>query len=404
MSEPKYRYRYPPCPSYDVPCIQAWLEHMAQRGLHLDGASGFFAGLATFREEAPADVKYRLEAVPKRKGWLDYEDGPTDEAIELAEEMGWEYVCRWKEFDIYRAADPAAPELNTDPQLQAQSLKAVEKRMRGEVVYALFWFILYPLLRSFGPILTAVQIGVVLTLWGWSLLIAQLGVSVYRVWFLARMRRVLLQGEELPPPANLDQRWWRYRLAHWFHVAAVLGFFLVMIVLEFSGTLMLDGKRQPISESAYTPFPTVADLAPEGALYEEQYFGFNDEENTFAQWSSLLMDRAMVWEENAKLTLTDGSSCTGGLYVEYYDTKAPWIAERLAKSLFRRDLRSWNVEEIDLPELEVELDYARGTDRVFNTVILRQGDTVIRAYFYNTALRVINWEDWVQALAAAIYE
>ena len=48
--EPKYRHRYPPCPDYDVGCMEAWLEHMAQKGLHLDGPSGFFLGLATFTE------------------------------------------------------------------------------------------------------------------------------------------------------------------------------------------------------------------------------------------------------------------------------------------------------------------------------------------------------------------
>jgi hypothetical protein len=89
--------------------------------------------------------------------------------------------------------------------------------------------------------------------------------------------------------------------------------------------------------------------------------------------------------------------------VEYYEAKNQWIADRLAKSLFRQDMRTWNVKEIELPELTVELDYARGTDRVFNTVILRQGNTVVRAYFYNSALQVIPWEDWLQALATTIY-
>lgn len=399
--EPNYRHRFPPCPDYDLPCLQFWLEQMAREGLHLDGASGFFAGLATFIEGTPSPVKYRLEAVIKTGSIFDDHSAPTDEAIELAEAAGWEYVCRLKNFDIYRTADPLAPELNTDPQLQAQSLKAVEKRMRGEVFYALFWFILYPLLRSFGPILTAVQIGVLLTAWGWSLLIAQLGISLYRVWFLARIRRLLRRGAPLLPPRNLKQRWWRYRLGHGLHVTAVLGFFLTMLVLGFSGTLTLDSQRQPLSQyPSDPPFPTVADLTAADALYQEQYFGFNDEENTFAQWSSLLMDRAIVWEENALISLPDGSKVTGGLYVEYYDAKSPWIADRLAKSLFQRDRASWNVEEIDLPDLG--LDYVRGTDRVFNTVILRKGDTVVRAYFYNTALRVIPWNDWLTALAQSL--
>jgi predicted dehydrogenase len=78
-----------------------------------------------------------------------------------------------------------------------------------------------------------------------------------------------------------------------------------------------------------------------------------------------------------------------------------WIAGcKWAKTLYARDRASWNVERIDLPDLG--LDYARGTDRVFNTVILRQGNKVLRGYFYNTALRAIPWEDWLQATADAL--
>jgi len=280
----------------------------------------------------------------------------------------------------------------------------VGKRMRGEVYYAIFWWILYPLLRTMGPIITAAQIGALLTFWGWGLLIGQLGVALYRVWFLWRMRKGLLQGEPPRRPDDLKKTGFRYRLLHSLHVAAALGFFVVILVLEFSGTLMLDGKRQPLTEfPGDPPFPTIADLAPEEALYREEYFGFDDEENTFAQWMTLLTECTIVWEENARLTFLDGSTFTGGLYVEYYEAKNQWIADRLAKSLFRRDMRTWNVKEIELPELAMELDYARGTDRVFNTVILRQGNTVVRAYFYNSALQVIPWEDWLQALATAIY-
>jgi len=399
--EPKYRHRYPPCPDYDVGCMEAWLEYMAQKGLHLDGPSGFFLGLATFTQGQPANVKYRLEAIPKSKGFFDDNSAPDDAAVEIAEEMGWEYVCRLREFDIYRSDDPLAPELNTDPQLQAQSLKAVEKRMRGQVSYALFWWILYPLLRSFGPVYTAVHAGSLLTLWGWGLLVGQLLVALYRVWFLARMRKGLLRGESPRRPQNLRKAGLRYRIGHGLHIAAAVALVLIVLIRGFSGTLDYGETRQPLADfPGDPPFPTIVDLTPEQADYEAQYFGFNDEENTFALWDALPVKRAILWEENAKLTFADGEHFTGGLYVEYYEAKNEWIAHRLAKTLFRRDVASWNVEEIDLPPLG--LDYARGTDRVFNTVILRQGNTVLRAYFYNSALRVIDWNEWLTLTAQSL--
>ncbi|MBQ4578238.1 MAG: DUF2812 domain-containing protein [Clostridia bacterium] len=401
--EPKYRHRYPPCPAYDVGCMEAWLEQMAQQGLHLDGASGFFAGLATFTEGQPAQVKYRLEAVSKAKGFFEDNSAPADEAVEMAEEMGWEYVCRLREFDIYRSGSALTPELNTDPLLQAQSLKAVEKRMRGAVLHALFWWILYPLLRSLGPVYAAARIGGLLALWGWGLLVGQLLVAVYRLWFLARMRRELLRGAAPRRPKNLRKAGLRYRVGHGLHVAAAVLLTVTVLIQGFSGRLDHGEIRQPLADfPGDAPFPTIADLAPEEAVYAEEYFDFDDDENTFALWDALPVKRAILWEENAKLTFADGQRFTGGLYVEYYEAKNEWLADRLAKTLFRRDLASWNVEEIDLPNLG--LDYARGTDRVFNTVILRQGNKVLRGYFYNTALRAIPWEDWLQATASALKE
>ena len=61
--EPTYRHRLPPCPFYDMAGVECWLEEMAQKGLHLVGPSGFFAGLGTFTDGEPTAVRYRLEAV-----------------------------------------------------------------------------------------------------------------------------------------------------------------------------------------------------------------------------------------------------------------------------------------------------------------------------------------------------
>jgi hypothetical protein len=47
--EPKYAYRLPPCPAYDVEGTERWLSEMARRGLHLS-ADGFFLGLAVFEK------------------------------------------------------------------------------------------------------------------------------------------------------------------------------------------------------------------------------------------------------------------------------------------------------------------------------------------------------------------
>lgn len=399
--EPNYRHRLPPCPSYDVGCMELWLESMAQQGLHLDGASGFFGRLATFVEKEPAAVKYRLEAVIKTASLFDDNTSPSDEALQLAEDAGWEYVCRFQEFDIYRTYDPLAPELNTDPLLQAQSLKAVEKRMRNATLTGLFWWILHPLLRLLGPVHSAIHMGVLLTLWFWGILLGQLILALWRIWFLARMRKDLRRGNPPHRPADLKRFGLRYRILHGLHIAAVLALVVIVLLRGSAGVLDYGEVRQPLAAfPGDSPFPTIADLTPETATYEAQYFGFDDEENTFALWSALPVHQAIIWEENAKLLFADGNAFTGGLYIEYYEAKNEWIARRLAKSLYFRDQSSWNVEEIELPDLD--LDYARATDRTFHTVILQDGNRVLRGYFYNSARKVIPWDSWLELTAQAI--
>ena len=356
---------------------------------------------ATFVEKEPASAKYRLEAVTKTASLFDDNTGPDDEAVQLAEEAGWEYVCRFREFDIYRTYDPLAPELNTDPLLQAQSLKAVEKRMRNTAVTALFWWILYPLLRSFGPVLTATHIGAVLTFWGWGLLIGQLILSLWRIRFFAKMRKDLLRGNPPRRPTDLKRFGLRYRVLHGLHIAAALALVLIVLVRGAIGVLDYGEIRQPLASFPDdAPFPTIADLTPDAATYEEQFFGFDDEENTFALWSTLPVQQAIIWEENAKLTFHDGSTFSGGLYIEYYEAKTDWLARRLAKTLYARDRASWNVKEIELPDLD--LDYARATDRAFQTVVLQDGNRVLRGYFYNSARKIIPWNSWLELTAQAI--
>ena len=47
MAETKYRYRIPPCPAYDIPGMESWLEDLAAKGLHLS-KDGFFGILTSF--------------------------------------------------------------------------------------------------------------------------------------------------------------------------------------------------------------------------------------------------------------------------------------------------------------------------------------------------------------------
>lgn len=80
-SEPRYAYRLPPCPAYDVEATESWLSAMAQKGFVLT-RDGFFLGFATFEKTQPQALRYRLEASEKKLAPLS-EDSPPEEAEEL---------------------------------------------------------------------------------------------------------------------------------------------------------------------------------------------------------------------------------------------------------------------------------------------------------------------------------
>lgn len=115
------------------------------QGLFLSKDDGFFLGLACFETGNPKRVRYRLDAVPKEKAFSEF-DEKKQAAIALAEEMGWEFVAEWKEFLIYRCDDAHLPELNTDPAVQALSLKRVQGALADRVFSTCYYLFLYPIL------------------------------------------------------------------------------------------------------------------------------------------------------------------------------------------------------------------------------------------------------------------
>ena len=104
----KERWLLVPCPDYDVAAMEAWLEQQAQKGLFLSAENGFFLGFACFEVGNPKRVRYRLDAIPKEKVFADFPENKAA-AIQLAQEMGWEFVTERREFLIYRCDDEMLP-------------------------------------------------------------------------------------------------------------------------------------------------------------------------------------------------------------------------------------------------------------------------------------------------------
>ena len=323
MSEPKYRYRIPPCPDYDIPAMESWLEDMAARGLHLS-SDGFFMGLATFEEGPPRREKFRLEATTTQGGLFSREYDPEAGALELNAQMGWVHRARRGQFHIYSSADPHAPELHTDPQVQAMTLAALGKYLRKSIYNALFLAAFY-LLVLYGDIIvsTALVLGTWRVALLGGLLLWDLGRKIRAVVTLAHHRRTLLQGGPLPHRSDYRRTRWRYLASNGLR----RGLWAVFLcgVLVFLGPWLTEEDYAPL-EHQPLPAAALADLYP-GTEITRQNGILESKVHT---WSDVLAPVCCEYTEYAQVTTEDRSfECY--LTVQYFETRWEWTAQRLAE-------------------------------------------------------------------------
>ena len=124
-----------PISCYDVAAQQAWLEDEAAKGNFVSAHSGSWAW---FEKGEPKSVRYRLEPMRQK------EDAPKLEWRELYASLGWEHVCTMGDlFHIWKCEDPSAPEMNTDPQMQAAAYKRLRRQLKiANWIIGAFWIIL----------------------------------------------------------------------------------------------------------------------------------------------------------------------------------------------------------------------------------------------------------------------
>ena len=194
--EPRYTYRLPPCPSYDVEGTESWLSAMAEKGYVL-AKDGFLFGFAAFEKAQPQKLRYRLQASQQPIGALSENTLPED-AEDLYASFGWRYVCARGQFHIFCTDSPDAPELNTDPRVQAIALDVVRKREWGNAVTTVLWVIIYPLISiKAGVLRTMLAFPTPLLLLSFTFLIWTLILCIRKIVSLRRVRKRLMQGEPL---------------------------------------------------------------------------------------------------------------------------------------------------------------------------------------------------------------
>ena len=321
----KYRYRIPPCTEYDIPATENWLEEMAEKGLHL-APDGFFSPLVIFEEGSPRQERFRLEATATKKGLFSQEYDPTDDAVQMLRQMGWHYRGRRGQFHIYSATDPSAPELNTDPQVQAISMAVLEKYLR-KLFGSTILLLLLHLCLTFGHFLvsTAVWLGS-----GWmalalAVILWWLCSRIHGIVSVSRYRRMLQRGEDI------TQQRERRRYNH-LHIVlkvtkTILIIFLFLTLLCNSIPLLAVIPYEPLVDQSF-PFPTLQNFYPEGQI--DQQSGILRSE--VYSWTDFLSPENYDLKEYSQVTM-NGETFDCYLTVTYHRTRWEWTSAMLAREM-----------------------------------------------------------------------
>jgi len=355
---------------------------------------GFFAGIFTFLRQAPQQTVYRLEAVSKKRSFFDDNNNPEREMLALSAQLGWEYVVRYGMFYIYRSTESHPRELHTDPAVQAMALEAVRKQQRSSLILSVVLVCSWFFLRTYGfryLFRNAVTVSVLYTA-AYLLFILWLLLDPIRVlWQLHTYRKRLLAGDALTRKTD-----WKRRSARHILYRILPVFLALLIILCPLSILVRTGERIPLVEyTADPPFITIADMIP-GGSYENPGYTMGDY-NTLLQWSTTLSPVNIEWDEQAKVTGTNGAVCSGVLHVDYHETLTPWLAEGLFRDYYDYEAnryhgkRFWDWDAPPVPVDDIRVFASYGVLHI----LLRQSNIVLHAtLILADEARNDLWERW----------
>ncbi len=388
MSEPKIRYRVPPCAAYDIPGMESWLEDMAAKGLHLC-PDGFLWGLASFEVGQPRTERFRLEATATNGALLSDTYAPDQKAQDLHAELGWTYRARRGQFHIYSTADPHAPELNTDPQVQAMTMAALVKFLRGRIWNLFFWVFLYFGIRCYDALVTftvafdAVPMVVFLLLMLWPM-----WRDLRDIVQVRRLQKLLENGAPLPHRNDYRAKTVPYlggkvlRFCLWCFVVCTI-FWVGDRELYDIHAIALEDYDKPF------PFATVADFYPEGEARREDAYIHND----VLAWSNFFAPENYEFSEYCAVKLPDDQFDVT-ISVRYHRLRYRWAAELLARELvsqaggspihqFFDELFHTDPvypEVLHLPDCDYAVYYYRLLHYPY--LVLQKDNVVIKVHFY----------------------
>ena len=314
-------------------------------------------------------MRYRLTAA-RLKGPLLFNHPDAGEQ-ELYEEAGWHFVCRQGEFYIYACDDPAAPELHTDPAVQAMSLKMA---CRSAVFSFVGWAIVIALrsseLFSGDGFLVLVEYPLTALVFAFSHLWFAL-TSLQNLFCIFALRRKLKRG--LPPDHHKNWRWSAplHRCANGLWRLA----FPFLIVLLFCVIFRPDRSaylRNTEERKDALPFATMEDLAEGTFMPDEERYQYSELRR------SLLAPTIWEYGESGQIVQDGRAVLDAYMTVDYYDTRLPLLAQLLAPALHGQEelLADVPLTAPELPDMDAVYFYGSESGAFWQLILVQDSRVV----------------------------
>lgn len=378
-----------PCADYDIEGLQSYFEDMAAKGLHLK-KDGIYAHFASFEWGEPRKARYRMDVKEKRSSLMDGDNGrPTEEQIELCNELGWEYVDSIGGFYIFRSYDAAAPELNTDAALRSIAAKRIVRDQVSSVIVLCFWLLIYPVLKLRGMLLPAMfTVGTDVMLLMFIIDIWWIAGSIARLIYLSRIKKRLEAGDGIVRRVKPSSVRYIVPRAAFAVLAAAT---VYLFITRLSGA---DKGRIPLEEYAgELPFATIADIVPG----EYERLGLPIKDGIQAR-SDMLAPIVIDFRECAAVTAGGGKAFSGGLLIDYYETVSPWLARTAAEEMLLYARLKRHYAPIELADTGADMQAAYYDEVHMPSVILQKGNRVIKATLYQTGEYTVSIDEWASKL------
>lgn len=375
--EKKYIRRPLPCHPYDVEGIESWLTTMAQNGYQLAKVPVRF-GFLTFRKDEPKDISYRLEASPQGEGTLIDGGAPEEQALELSEKYGWEFVIKCGAFYIYRSPKPHTRELNTDPEVQALSLKILIKNKIKCLIPVVIWLIFVAASLSQKGILSLIDAPSLSWLISVILIILILISTVTEIIRIKKLQNTLHKNGTL----NHSKKVKNHGLIN--VINKFMPFFLIVLIVIMVLYMFFPMKSTTVNYNSDLPFATLEDLFAAENL-EHDYKITDTIYTDQGRWRSIFSPINIYWREQAEATDTYGNKLSGTLTVNYHETINEALARKAAEDYCRYNNGKDNIQEIELSDINA--DYVKAYKRAsgYITVIIQKGNKAAEISFILSA-------------------